>query len=194
MAVDTYGPLIQPPVSQQPISASQFGLPARAAIQDLDVRMQAQEAGQSVMFYRTATQDALSNSTTFVNDNVFVVPMVANATYIFDGWFLYSSTVATSLFKVAWTLPAGASGFWTPNCYPTSVVANPGTVDKQLRGLATPISMGLAATNSTSFEPMGNFICGATAGNAQFQFAQNVATVATTQVKSGAWLRVTRIS
>lgn len=40
MTVDTYGPLIQVPVSRFPISAQGFGNPVRAAIQDLDARLQ----------------------------------------------------------------------------------------------------------------------------------------------------------
>lgn len=40
MTVDTYGPLIQVPVSRFPISVQGFGLPVRAAIQDLDARLQ----------------------------------------------------------------------------------------------------------------------------------------------------------
>jgi hypothetical protein len=48
MAVDNYGPLIQVPISKQAISASQFGIPVRASIQDLDQRAQVQEANQIV--------------------------------------------------------------------------------------------------------------------------------------------------
>lgn len=37
---DTYGPSIQVPVGKQPISSAGFGNPVRAAIQDLDARLQ----------------------------------------------------------------------------------------------------------------------------------------------------------
>jgi hypothetical protein len=48
MATDIYGPSIQIPVSRQKASASQFGIPVRAAIVDLDARVQDYEANQVI--------------------------------------------------------------------------------------------------------------------------------------------------
>lgn len=48
MTVDTYGPGIQIPVSRQKASASQYGIPMRAAIIDLDARQQDYEANQVI--------------------------------------------------------------------------------------------------------------------------------------------------
>jgi hypothetical protein len=43
MTVDKYGPNIQMPISRQPISAAEYGIPMRAAVQDLDNRANALE-------------------------------------------------------------------------------------------------------------------------------------------------------
>jgi len=48
MAIDTYGPTIQLPVSRQLLSAGEFGIPVRAAVIDLDSRLQNQEADQVI--------------------------------------------------------------------------------------------------------------------------------------------------
>lgn len=142
-------------------------------------------------FYRSADQ-VFQSSTTLTNDNVFVVPVLANASYVFDGWFIYSSN-ATALFKCGWTLPASASGFWTTQAYPSTIVASPGTIDAQIAALTTTKTLGLAAANTTAFAPMGNIIIGATAGNVVFQFAQSVSTAVNTGMRAGAWLRVRRV-
>lgn len=142
-------------------------------------------------FFRTANQ-LLPTNTTLTNDNTFIVPLVANATYRFHGYFAYASN-ATALYKCGWTTPAGATGAWATGGYPSSVTAASGITDLGHHGITTTLTLGVATAN-TDFMGAGFVANGATAGNLVFQFAQSVSNAVSTGPITGSWLSVRRVA
>lgn len=143
------------------------------------------------MFYRSASQ-TFASSTTLTPDNVFSVPVVANATYILDGYFPYTSN-ATALFKGVWTLPAAASGTWDPVGPPGTVTTgNNSPLFDQAFSLTTTLTFGYGSS-TCAFHVKGSVTTGATAGNVVWTFAQSVITAVQTGMVAGAWLTARRV-
>lgn len=143
------------------------------------------------MFYRGANQTFVS-STTLTADTVFSVPGVANATYVLDGYFAYTSN-ATALMKGAWSLPAGASGTWDPAAIPSTVsTGQSSALLQQAFALTTPLTFGYGSSTS-AFHAKGTLVMGSTAGNAVWTFAQSVSTAVLTGMIAGSWLTARRV-
>lgn len=147
----------------------------------------------SEMSFLKAANQTFASSTTLQSDVDFIVPLVANATYILDGYFPYTSN-GTALFKGAWSLPAGASGTWDPAAIPSTVTTGQSSaLLQQAFSLATTLTYGYGSSSS-AFHAKGTLVVGATAGSAVWQFAQSVSTAVQTGMLAGAWLTVRRFS
>lgn len=143
------------------------------------------------MFYRSANQ-TFAASTTLTADGVFSVPGVANAVYVLDGYFAYTSN-ATALFKGVWTLPAGASGTWDPVAIPSTVTTGQSSaLLQQAFPLTTSLTFGYGSSTS-AFHARGTLTMGATAGNATWTFAQSVSNAVQTGMVAGSWLTARRV-
>lgn len=129
---------------------------------------------------KQADQAANSSSTTLQNDNTLFFPVTANTTYIFDAWIPVNASNAGADFKYAITVPTGTT-------FNVTAVANATTCGITVSGTACAYT---AANLTTMMLRMsGVATVGGTAGNVQFQFAQNTSTVANFPViKRGAIL------
>ena len=121
---------------------------------------------------KTADQ-TVNNSTTLVNDTDLVVPLLANRKYY---WFMrvrFKSDSTPDL-KISWTVPSGATGG-----------------RRREINNATEVSYGTSSnwSGSTGVDRQGyaaGYVeTGGTAGNLQFQWAQNTADVSDTKVYKG---------
>lgn len=143
------------------------------------------------VFLRNADQ-TFAASTTLTNDNVFSVPVLANAVYLLDGYFAYTSN-ATALMKGTWSLPSGASGSWDPAAIPSTVTTGQSSALLQQKfALNTTLTFGYGSSTS-AFHCKGTLRVGATAGNAVWQFAQSVSNAVLTGMVTDSWLTARRI-
>ncbi|MBI3273623.1 MAG: hypothetical protein HYZ69_00610, partial [Candidatus Colwellbacteria bacterium] len=129
--------------------------------------------------------ETVNNSATLQNDDALFLAMAANETWFF---FLYFATVGNSTadFKFAFTIPSGATMRWSRDLFKihtdsttqfsASVTTSGGT--DSFDGNASEIGSYLA----------GVVVNGSTAGNLQFQWAQNTATAVDTKVLTNSYL------
>ena len=141
------------------------------------------EMAQSVVKLANQT---VNNSTTLVNDNTLVLPVVASATYAWSLDLQMSSGI-TPDFKSTFTVPSGATGVTRGHSIdPTPVVT----------GYASSITATNVTPGHATLDVIVRFFgwltTSTTAGNLQFQWAQNTANVSDTIVLQGSALTLTR--
>jgi len=126
------------------------------------------------------TIQTVNNSTVLVNDTALLQALLANTEYGFK-LVLFIDGAANADIDTAWTLPAGASGDWDS----TSTV--PVAVED-----VTAEKMGaLVAVGTVMMWVLhGRFSVAGTAGNAQLQWAQNVAQASDLSILPGSYLTV----
>ena len=159
-------------------------------------------AGQPLLA-RVASDVTTISNTTLINITGLVVAVEANSTYAIDGWIFYQSPSAADI-KLNVTLPSGAvctMGAYGP---PTTGAPFSGTSPR-----VNYLDMGVFASSGGSYlhggdtefagvwaslRPAGVLVTSSTAGNLQFQFAQNTSTATNTIVKAGSWLRLVKLA
>lgn len=122
----------------------------------------------------------VNNSTVLVNATGLVFAVGANEVWAFT-LLLLTHAGATLDFKFAWSIPAGCSGYHSYS----------GT--RNASALTTALVPTGYAQNEI-WEFVGIVVNGATAGNVQFQFAQNVATAVDTSVLPNSVLIAERVA
>lgn len=96
---------IATPVSRQPISASQYGIPMLAAVRDLDSRMTALD--RPVFLRKQGNTDRAVATMTLDPDLQFVADIGA----VYEVQFHMSAgALSAAGFQTSWTVPAGTSG------------------------------------------------------------------------------------
>lgn len=164
-------------------------IPSGAQLAAITGMLQAMPEEQSIV---KPTTQAFNTSTTLTADVDIIFPVAANAQYEIDGYVLYT-TVAAALFKCAWTVPAGASGTWTHNGFPTSVTAAAsGIIQLGPTGLTTVNTLGTSGAQC-SFSPRGTLLTGASAGFLQFTFAQSVSNASNVSVNAQSHITLKRV-
>lgn len=142
-----------------------------------------------------ATNTSKTSTTTLGNDPDFVFSMAANAAYKIDGYCPYTALAGSSSGGLSsdFTLPTGGSLLWTN----FGTVTNNGTLTDYnvvAQALASTRSVAGNAGTTMSFQPKGVFVIGATAGLANFRWAQSTSSGTATVLLAGAWMSVTRIA
>lgn len=141
----------------------------------------------------TPTDQTVNNTVTLVNSTNLVLSLAASASYIFDTLIMID-TNATADFQYNFALPSGAfirQSFWASNNADTTTNAG---IYHFAADLAASIIGGVATGTYMSGRPTGIIITGVTAGNCQFQFAQNTANASNTVLKGGSWLHLRRVA
>lgn len=138
--------------------------------------------------------ESVTSSTTLQNDDQLVLPLAANARYIFDGWLHYlgAATPAGDL-KLSLSVPSGATVHWTNFGVNTSALTAYNVVPEGT-GLAGPRAVGTNGATEMSCQPRGYLTVGSTSGNLQLQWAQNSSSATATTIKAGSHLRLVRVS
>ncbi len=146
-----------------------------------------------------ANPETITSSTTMQNDDELFVPVVAGAQYELDAFIRFSGLQAAGI-KVGWTVPSGTSfnvlygGPGSANAVSTD--ANTTEMRWAIHGSATAVAMtnprNSAALHTWTLANM-IFTVGATAGNIQLQWAQNVANATGSVVQAQSYIRYRRI-
>ncbi len=137
--------------------------------------------GKSIAIYKDS-DETVSTSTTVQSDDEFLFAIGANETW--EGvWFPTVISPAAAGLKVAATLPSGATGrkriAW----------GNTGSADSDITATTGATFQWLIQTYGRITFKVVN---GSTAGNVQFQWAQNVSDGGSTIMRAGSYLIATR--
>ena len=125
----------------------------------------------------------VNNSTVLVDDDELFVLLDANKIYTFlSVTYLISAPVTN--FKHNWNIPTGATGNHTAAAWASNVTQNATALE--------PGGIGISVGDTTiqMVMTLGRIIMGGTAGNLQYEFAQNVATAIDTKCLQGSSLVV----
>jgi hypothetical protein len=148
---------------------------------------------QTIVRRKTSNQ-TVTNSTVFVNDNNLTFPIAANQEVVIAGdLFVTTVDLNTCGIKFQWTGPAGANdvGGLTAS---GNVGAFPPSL--QFTGFGFPITFpaaGWVAGTTTANLHLGMWILnGANSGTVTLQWAQNTASVNTLTLSQGSFFTVTR--
>jgi hypothetical protein len=129
-----------------------------------------------------------TTGTTLQNDDALVLPGIASAVYLCKLAAIVNGA-ATPNFKCAFSLPSGATMPGWKFCF--------GLTGAIARGICLPAATvnGLDTTGADQpLELTGILYMGGTAGNIQWQWAQNVSDAGNVTVKANSYFEMTRIS
>jgi len=142
-------------------------------------------AGATVKTVRKSSDQTVTSSTTLVNDSQLKFAVAASETYIFQAWLYTYAADGTPDIKVTFTGPAGSTVLWSSS----QVIFNAGgaTTLTVVSPGATTADLFVDA-NLRAIQLYGTILNGGTAGDLQFQFAQNTSSANGTSVKAGSSL------
>jgi hypothetical protein len=139
-------------------------------------------APPTIKTVRKSSDQTVTSSTTLVNDSQLLFAVAANETYIFQAWLYTYAADGTPDIKVTFTGPSGSTVFWSSSQVifnaagaTTLTVVAPGATTADL----------FVDANLRAIQLYGTILNGGTAGNLQFQFAQNTSSANGTSVKAG---------
>jgi hypothetical protein len=143
---------------------------------------------------------SVTSSTTLVQ-SALAVTLEANAEYALDGYLAYVAG-ATGDFKMALTVPSGATGHWGLQAVATGSSTNGGTEGDMiaLRLDAFGTSNVLTANGSSSFSGRmmallrGYISTAGSGGPVTVHFAQNTSNATATTLDDGTWIRLWKIT
>jgi hypothetical protein len=139
---------------------------------------------------------SVTSSTTLVNDLELTLPVVANGTYLLDGFIDYDGQFGpgTGDIKFDWSLPSGATLRWGPLGNASNDTSQKYASNTNLTGnVLTAGTYGTGGAHNAA-TPRGYVTVSSTAGNIQLMWAQNVSSATATSVYAGSWIRLTRTS
>jgi hypothetical protein len=139
-------------------------------------------AGATIKSVRKSSDQTVTSSTTLVNDSQLLFAVAANETYIFQAWLYTFAADGTPDIKVTFTGPAGSTVLWSSS----QVIFNAAAATTLTVVAAGGTSSDLFVdANFRAIQLYGTILNGGTAGNLQFQFAQNTSSANGTSVKAG---------
>jgi hypothetical protein len=144
---------------------------------------------------KAADSPNVNNSTALVNDADFVVALPAAGTFGWKQTSFYSCT-AVADFKHTYTFPAGITNLkWGITGLSGAAAANPGdgAFDVITASAATAVVGGNGVGNLLRLTIEGEVTMGGTAGNMQFQYAQQNLEATNLVHRQGSRLQVWRI-
>jgi hypothetical protein len=162
---------------------------ALVRITDLETRMAAAES-EVRGAVKTADEQVVS-STTLQDDDHLALSVVAGGWYAVDCFLDVEGDPAGDI-TMGWSVPAGSTMTWTEGGISAGNTNNIGSLKIQRNDAATSSGVGIIAAGS-SVRPSGRLTVGGTAGTLQLRWAQTASSGTPTIVKTGSWLRLTRI-
>lgn len=116
---------------------------------------------------KTADEE-VTNSTTLQNDDHLVLPVAASSRYFFHLFLRVKGDTANPDIKFGWSLPTGGTMSWL------GAGETQNTAGELTESSVETLTIGdISAANIEPVHYVGVVQVGATAGNLQFQFAQN---------------------
>lgn len=139
-----------------------------------------------------AADQSVTSSTTLVNDTALVLPVAANATYLFDCYLDYEGgPQGSSDLKWTWVIVAGAFLRYAAPHITTAGAASAGST---YSGATTVTAGSGGAGTLMGVEMHGTLVVDVTAGTIQLQWAQNTSNGTATIVHAQSSLSLTRTS
>ncbi len=132
-----------------------------------------------------SSDETVNNSAVLQNDNHLLFAVKALETWAIKLYLRFTSATATPAIKFGWALPAGATLSWGP------LLEGNATSETELTAASTEGIATSSANKICVYE--GVVSVGAAAGNVQFQWAQNTATVENTTVKANSYVIATQL-
>ena len=146
--------------------------------------------------FRTADAAAINNSVALVPDNTLFAALPAAGRFHWTLTLFYDGSAAGD-FKVAHTIPAGATMRWGGIGAATAVAAGVGTgqfLATTVSGTAIPYgASGVGTANTMTVLIHGTVVMGGTAGNLQVLYAQQAADPTNLIVREHSRLQVWRV-
>jgi hypothetical protein len=135
---------------------------------------------------------SVTSSTTLVNDSALVLPVVANATYLFACYLDYSGgTGGSSDLKFQWTVPSGTALRFSLIGTDASGTTLTGVTDSD----STVYTLGTAGAATLQAAVMtGSLVMSVTGGSLQLQWAQNTSSGTATKVHAQSSATLWRIT
>lgn len=135
---------------------------------------------------KTATE-SLTSSTTVQADDHLVIAIGASEAWEFEAFILCTSTSTTPDIKYTFTAPAGATITWFSR---TQNIANTTVTDNAaITASGTTLALGMAASATYVIRIRGFITNSTTAGNLQFEWAQNNSSATATDVLINSFLK-----
>jgi len=135
---------------------------------------------------KTTNGTAFPSTTTMANESGMSVAVEAGLTYDFDAAIVYEAGTTADI-KLAWTFPS-ATFYYTAASVSTAGAYLPIVSANEASGTAK--SFGGLGIGTPEVIVYTGFIVVTTAGNLQFQRAQNVSTAENTRINAGSWIRI----
>lgn len=145
-------------------------------------------AGGPSFVHLSSDESALSNTTSLANVTALVLPVAASKLYRLRARIEVNARTASD-YKLHFTLPTGGTsrydGQWH---YQTNAISTKDAVE----GGAMAVLIAGSGINYINIE--GWILTDTTAGNVQFQHAQNTAVVENTTLRAGTWMSLTLLT
>lgn len=156
--------------------------------------------GQTQYVAKTA-DETVTSSTTLQNDDHLVLPVAANAVYMF-ALDLYTIDAADFVgdFKMSFTCPTGATfDMHGSGAHITDLASGTSSNGEWLAKLACTsasanLVFGVGNTSVTGIRVHGRLVMGSTGGSFQLQWAQNASDTSGTTLKAGSYMTLTRVA
>jgi hypothetical protein len=155
------------------------------------------ESMQPLWIGKTVTTDRPS-TTTITADPELVLPVEANAEYIFE-FYLRISGVQAGGIDIQPTTPTGGTGSYSCTRLTADATADTGqavetrTSTRLLFNVETEFSP-VSTTAHQVLEGSGRLITAGTSGNFSIDWAQNASNATATSMHSDSWIQLTRVA
>ena len=137
---------------------------------------------------RKTADEGVTSSTTLQNDNNLVINVGANEVWEFETYLMVTAGSATPDFKMAFTVPSGATLRWSASFYTSAGSAYSGVITASASAIGFPTT----GTVTETVLVKGIVANGATAGTLQFQFAQNTSNNQAITVKQNSYMKASK--
>ena len=134
---------------------------------------------------RKSSDQTVTSSTTLVNDSQLKFAVAASETYIFQVWLYTYAADGTPDIKLTCAGPAGSTVLWSSSQVIYLSDGTPTLTSVQTSGATGGASSLFVDANNRAIMLYGTIANGGTAGDLQFQFAQNTSSANGTSVKAG---------
>lgn len=143
-----------------------------------------------------SSDETVTSSTTFQNDDELFVSVVANAQYFVEFFVIYDAVQAADI-KIEWSAPTGSTFDWTHGGLGTSATGSTGSVSRNYRSLGDIGTIGGPSASGGALAIIpgeGRLVTSGTAGLFRFRWAQNSSNSNGTIVKANSVLIVQKLT
>jgi hypothetical protein len=141
--------------------------------------------GVTVKTVRKSADQSVTSSTTLVNDTHLKFAVAANETYIFQVWLYTYAADGTPDIKLTCAGPSGSTVLWSSSQVIYLSDGTPTLTTVQTSGATGGASSLFVDANNRAIMLYGTIANGGTAGDLQFQWAQNTSSANSTTIKAG---------